>query len=116
MLDIVRANVPNAEFAFLSACHSAEQTPTGAQDEVLHLAAAMQFCGFLSVIGTMWELNDTDGPEFTKTVYDRMIEKLGKEEVRCKRAAGALRDAALELRVHKNIATESWVNFVHIGA
>lgn len=54
LLDIVRRNnVPNSEFAFLSANHSVEQTPTGVQDEVLHLAAAIQLCGFQSVVGTM---------------------------------------------------------------
>jgi hypothetical protein len=44
---------PYAEFAFLSACHTAdgdEETP----DEVIHLAAGLQFSGFKSVIGTLW--------------------------------------------------------------
>ena len=37
--------MPNAKFAFLAACHTAEQNPevTGLQDEILHLAGAMQF-------------------------------------------------------------------------
>ena len=61
LLDIVRSQLPNAEFAFLSACHTAELTEKGIADEVLHLAAAMQFCGFRSVVGTMWEMADIDG-------------------------------------------------------
>ncbi|KAG1742803.1 hypothetical protein EDB19DRAFT_1700425 [Suillus lakei] len=51
LLNIVENNAPQAEFAFLSACHTAvgdEQTP----DEVIHLAAGLQFSGFKSVIGT----------------------------------------------------------------
>jgi CHAT domain-containing protein len=53
LFDIVRSELPDAEFAFLSACHTAELTDESTADEVLHLATAMQFCGFRSVIGTM---------------------------------------------------------------
>jgi CHAT domain-containing protein len=53
LLDIVRSQLPNAEFAFLCACHTAELTDESIADEVLHLAAAMQFCRFRSVVGTM---------------------------------------------------------------
>ncbi|EJC98971.1 uncharacterized protein FOMMEDRAFT_161183 [Fomitiporia mediterranea MF3/22] len=95
LLDIIRANLPNAEFAFLSACHTAEQDPSGSYDEVLHLAAAVQFCGFRSVIGTMWG-------------------KYG--EVIHKRSAAAIRKAVLELRNQDGVQTEQWVNLVHIGA
>jgi CHAT domain-containing protein len=50
-------DIPHAEFAFLSACHTAvsdEETP----DEVILLAAGLQFSGFKSVIGTLWEVDD----------------------------------------------------------
>ena len=53
LLDIVRSQLPSAAFAFLSACHSAELTDKSIADEALHLAAAMQYCGFRSVIGTL---------------------------------------------------------------
>ncbi|EJD04532.1 uncharacterized protein FOMMEDRAFT_155680 [Fomitiporia mediterranea MF3/22] len=69
LLDITRTYLPNAKFAFLSACHTAEQGPIVGHDEVLHLAAAMQFYGFRSVIGTMWELLDTDGPILARDIY-----------------------------------------------
>ncbi|EJD03200.1 uncharacterized protein FOMMEDRAFT_86160 [Fomitiporia mediterranea MF3/22] len=115
MLDIVQTNLPNAEFAFLSACHTAEQHHEGVYDEVLHLAAAMQFSGFRSVIGSMWELLDTDGPALTKVVYE-YINDCEKGEVKYKRAAGGLRKAALELKARDGIRTERWVNLVHIGA
>ncbi|EJC97787.1 uncharacterized protein FOMMEDRAFT_115125 [Fomitiporia mediterranea MF3/22] len=115
MLDIVRASSPNAEFAFLSACHTAEQHHDGAYDETLHLAAAMQFSGFRSVIGSMWELLDEDGPALAKAVYEYIND--GEDgEVRYKRAAGGLRKAALELEARDGIQAERWVNLVHIGA
>ncbi|KAG1797114.1 CHAT domain-containing protein [Suillus plorans] len=57
LLDIMERHLPQAEFAFLSACHTAvghEKTP----DEVIHLAAGLQFSGFKSVVGTLWEVDD----------------------------------------------------------
>jgi hypothetical protein len=56
LLEIVRAHIPTAEFAFLSACHTAEMTEGSVMDEGLHLAAAIQYCGFRSVVGTMWAM------------------------------------------------------------
>ena len=61
LLEIVRSDVPTAEFAFLSACHTAEVTERSIMDEGLHLAAAVQYCGFRSVVGTMWAMVDEDG-------------------------------------------------------
>jgi CHAT domain-containing protein len=61
LLEIVRSQLPNAEFAFLSACHTAEVTEGSVVDEGLHLAAAVQYCGFRSVVGTMWAMVDEDG-------------------------------------------------------
>ncbi|KAH7924066.1 hypothetical protein BV22DRAFT_537176 [Leucogyrophana mollusca] len=58
LLDIIQAELEHPQFAFLSACHTAvgdKNTP----DEVIHLAAGMQFSGFRSVIGTMWAVDDT---------------------------------------------------------
>jgi CHAT domain-containing protein len=62
LLDVVHAGLPTTtKLAFLSACHTAESQDDGAPDEVLHLTAAVQFCGFRSVVGTMWAVADTDG-------------------------------------------------------
>ncbi|EJC99004.1 uncharacterized protein FOMMEDRAFT_113608 [Fomitiporia mediterranea MF3/22] len=117
LLDIVQANLPNAEFAFLSACHTAEQPHDGMHDEVLHLAAAMQFSGFRSVIGSMWELLDVDGPFFAKVVYEHMC-SCKESEATYKRAAAGLRKAAVKLKLEgrDEIRTERWVNLIHIGA
>ena len=123
LLDIARANLPNAEFAFLSACHTAEQGPDFALDEALHLAAGMQFCGFRSVVGTMWQLLDHDGPFLASAVYGYLMRDLNEGEIRFKRAAAAVRMAALDLREHGDVdpktgklMTERWVNLVHMGA
>ncbi|KAH8105057.1 TPR-like protein [Phellopilus nigrolimitatus] len=116
LLDIIQSNLPNAEFAFLSACHSAGQIVDGAREEVLHLAAAMQFCGFRSVIGTMWAMADDDGPFIAKGFYKRMFAEEDSPELGFKRSARALRETIQGLRKKRGITVERWVNLIHIGA
>jgi hypothetical protein len=40
----------------------------GTPDEVVHLASAMQFCGFRSVVGTLWAMEDVYGCDVTKFI------------------------------------------------
>ncbi|KAH8111138.1 TPR-like protein [Phellopilus nigrolimitatus] len=116
LLDIIQSNLPNAEFAFLSACHSAGQVIDGAYGEVLHLAAAMQFCGFRSVIGTMWAMADDDGPFLAKEFYKRMFSEEDSPELGFRRSARALRETIQRLRKRRGVTVERWVNLIHIGA
>jgi CHAT domain-containing protein len=46
-------NLPNAMLAYLSACETAKGD-ANQPDQVVHLAASMLFCGFRSVVATMW--------------------------------------------------------------
>ncbi|KAF9254203.1 hypothetical protein L218DRAFT_886780 [Marasmius fiardii PR-910] len=123
MGDIIQMNHSNAHFAFLAACHSAEQTPAGLSDEVLHLAGAMLFSGFQSVVGTMWEMVDKDGPIVAKWFYEEM---LSDDQPVHTRAAQALWKVTKRMKDEKKIGRdgkekavyplERWVNFIHIGA
>ena len=117
LLEIVRSRlqVPDAELAFLSCCHTAEITEESIADEALHLTAAMQYCGFRSVVGTMWEMVDTDGRDLAKTFYDSLFSSQEAGVPYYERSARALRDATRKLR-RKGIKLERWVNFVHFGA
>jgi CHAT domain-containing protein len=115
LLDIVRSQLPDAEFAFLSACHTAEMTEESISDEVLHLAAAMQFCGFRSVVGTMWAMADIDGRDLARHFYKSVFSSEGQGRY-YERTASALRDAVVSLRRKGGISLERWVNFVHYGA
>ena len=118
LLDIVQSQLPNAEFAFLAACHTAELTDESPADEALHLAAAVQYCGFRSVVGTMWVMADTDGWDLAENFYKSMFS--GREQGVCyhEKMAEALRDAVVRLRRRKGIGItlECWVNYVHYGA
>jgi CHAT domain-containing protein len=46
-------SLPGAALAYLGACETA-QGDHYHTDEAVHLAASMLFCGFRSVIATMW--------------------------------------------------------------
>ncbi|KAI9428886.1 CHAT domain-containing protein [Lactarius psammicola] len=118
LLEIVRSHLPTAEFAFLSACHTAEVTEESIVDEVLHLAAAVQYCGFRSVVGTMWAMVDEDGRDLAGHFYKALFSNSGREQgiPYHERSAKALQFAVKKLRRKRWIALERWVNFVHYGA
>jgi CHAT domain-containing protein len=118
LLKIVRSQLPAAEFAFLSACHTAELTEDSIADEGLHLAAAMQYCGFRSVVGTMWAMADTDGADLSKHFYQSIFsESTGRKRVPYyERSARALQLAVKKLRRKRGVTLERWVNFAHYGA
>jgi hypothetical protein len=116
LLDLARSRLPDAEFAFLSCCHAAENTEESVADEALHLTAAMQYCGFRSVVGTMWEMADTDGKDLAKNFYKSLFSSEDSSVPYYERSAAALRDATQKLRGKRGITLERWVNFVHYGA
>jgi CHAT domain-containing protein len=119
LLNIIQSRLPNAEFAFLAACHTAELTDGSLSDEALHLTAAIQYSGFRSVVGTMWEMADKDGPHLAQNFYNSVFPP-GESEGACyyERTAEALRDAVIRLRgrAGEGVSLERWVNFVHYGA
>jgi CHAT domain-containing protein len=51
--NMLQLNIPKAVLAYLSACQTAKGDKN-APDQAVHLAASMLFCGFRSVVGTMW--------------------------------------------------------------
>lgn len=108
--DLLAARLPSAEFAFLSACHSAGSDVV-IPDENLHLAGVMQFCGFRSVVGTMWEMYDAEGPEIARDFYKRLMKQGG----RYSDAASALHFAIRQSR-KRGLGIEKWAMFVHFGA
>jgi CHAT domain-containing protein len=116
LLDIIRSQLPSAEFAFLSACHTAELTEESIANEGLRLAAAVQYSGFRSVVGTMWAMADIDGQVVAKHFYGSLFSDRWKDVSYHERTAEALRDAVMELRRRKRVTLERWVNFVHYGA
>ncbi|KAG2110032.1 CHAT domain-containing protein [Suillus cothurnatus] len=109
LLDIMERDIPHAEFAFLSACHTAvgdEETP----DEVIHLAAGLQFSGFKSVIGTLWEVDDGVAKHVVEAFYRYMFRD---GVIDCTKAAWALNCATHSVKT--KVPLEQRMVFVHIG-
>ncbi|KIK38781.1 hypothetical protein CY34DRAFT_808972 [Suillus luteus UH-Slu-Lm8-n1] len=113
LLDIMERHVPQAEFAFLSACHTAvgdEETP----DEVIHLAAGLQFSGFKSVVGTLWQVNDAVVKHVVKAFYENLFKDSKDSGVMdCTKAAWALNRATHAVKT--KVPLEQRMVFVHIG-
>ncbi|KAG1740446.1 CHAT domain-containing protein [Suillus paluster] len=112
LLDIMENNAPQAEFAFLSACHTAvgdEETP----DEVIHLAAGLQFSGFKSVIGTLWVVDDAVAKHVVEAFYGHMFKDLKEDVIDCTKAASSLNHATCA--VTNKVPLEQRIVFIHIG-
>jgi hypothetical protein len=115
ILDLVRLRRPICEFAFLPGSHTAELTEGSIPGEALHFAAAVQYLGCRSVIGSIWETLDRDGQNLAKGVYSSMFSGDDHGVPYYERAARALRDAVKKMR-DRGVPLARWVGFVHFGA
>ncbi|KAJ7201873.1 CHAT domain-containing protein [Mycena pura] len=100
----------NAEVVFLSAC----QTATGGSklvNESCHLGGGFIAAGFRGAIGTLWSMDDRDGPLVAKLFYSRLFGQ-GRHP-QASDAAEALHLAIKDLR--KNESYERWIPFIHMG-
>ncbi|KAF7980731.1 hypothetical protein HWV62_36743 [Athelia sp. TMB] len=121
LYDLVQARLPNADFAFLAACDGATSGGnTNTPDESSHLAAAVQFCGVRSVVGTLWPMADVDGPRVAQVFYRHMF-----KENDSRKSAEALAKVVTHMRkktgpwANANDEGEflqRWANYIHIGA
>ncbi|KAG9031801.1 hypothetical protein FRB95_002293 [Tulasnella sp. JGI-2019a] len=112
LLDIIHNDLPQAELAVLSTCHSASadlSTPS----ESINLVTGMMFAGFRSAVGTMWAMDDQDGPVVSEYFYKYMFRN-GLDVVDCRDAAKAMVMGIRELRRRK-VPLARWVNFIHYG-
>ncbi|KAG1741317.1 CHAT domain-containing protein [Suillus lakei] len=109
--DITQMDLSHHSFAFLSACETAvgdRSTP----DEVIHLAAGLQFVGIKSVVGTLWQVNDSTVQHLVEAFYKNLC---GDGKMNSKRAARALHRAVQSLASDKDIPLEQRIVFIHIG-
>jgi CHAT domain-containing protein len=111
LLNISQMDLSRHEFAFLSACDTAVGVPS-TPDEVIHLAAGLQFAGVKSVIGTLWMVNDSTVQRLVEEFYKNFC---GDGKMNSKRAARALRRAVQSLARDKDIPLDQRIVFMHIG-
>lgn len=124
---LVGLHLKDGFLAFLSAC----ETAAGSQeqpDQAMHLAAAMLFTGFKSVVATMWyvhddsfrvcvadenrAITDEDGPKVAKWFYEALF---ANEVIDADAVPYALDMAVGKLR-DSGAPTDRWVPFIHMGA
>ena len=116
--EIIKLQIPNADFAFLSAC----QTSTGDPElphEAVHLASGLLAAGYRSVVSTMWSIKDEYGPEVAASFYSYLL-KRGNDKIQWDGtgAAYAIHHATQSLRKKLGDTDESlltWVPYVHFG-
>ncbi|MGW2724965.1 CHAT domain-containing protein [Streptomyces sp. NPDC001492] len=108
VLDIAAEPVEGAEFAFLSACHTARGRVDVA-DEAMHVAAAFHMAGYRHVIGTLWSVRDPIAPKVAHAVYAGLGQNPSE-------AATALHNALTELRTGPApVPLIAWASYMHIG-
>ncbi|KAG9310734.1 hypothetical protein JVU11DRAFT_9339 [Chiua virens] len=73
LIRIIQERHTCSEFAFLSACHAA-QGDRSTPDEVLHLAAGLQFSGFNGEIRKLWKVDDAVAHRVVTQFYQKMFE------------------------------------------
>ncbi|KAG8978191.1 hypothetical protein FRB93_011343 [Tulasnella sp. JGI-2019a] len=112
LLDIIQNDPPRAELAVLSACHSAS-SHLSMPSESINLAASIMFAGFRGAVGTMWAMDDRDGPIMFEHFYKYMFRN-GPKGVDCRDAAKAMVMGVRELRGRK-VPLARWINFIHYG-
>jgi hypothetical protein len=116
-------------FAFLSACETAKGDAEQ-PDQVMHLAAAMLFAGFKSVVATMWSvglskcvgmmhltqvcrsMDDADGPLLAEWFHEELM---SNKTIDADAVAYALDGAVQKLRA-KEPSPKRWAQFIHLGA
>jgi tetratricopeptide (TPR) repeat protein len=111
LLDIIQMDLSLHQFAFLSACATAagdDDTP----DEVIHLAAGLQFAGVKSVVGTLWEVDDGTVQRLVEAFYKNLC---GDGKMNSKRAARALHKAVQSLAHNEEMFLDQRIVFTHIG-
>jgi CHAT domain-containing protein len=110
--EIIKLNLPNAEFAFLSAC----QTTTGDEklsEEAVHIAGGMLLAGYRGVVATMWSIQDDLAPEVADEFYAHIMKDGQRPDSR--KAAEALHYSIQKLRKKRNVPLIDWIPFVHLG-
>lgn len=108
---ILRMTLPNPEFVFLAACQTA-MGDNQLVNESFHLAGGFIATGFRGAVGTMWSMNDNDGPLVAEIFYSHLFQN--GQQPRASDAAQALQLAVEELKTRK-VPYERWIPFIHIG-
>ncbi|KAF8193624.1 CHAT domain-containing protein [Mycena galopus ATCC 62051] len=107
---ILKIPLSNAEVVFLAACQTA-MGDSELVNESIHIGGGLIAAGFRGAIGTLWSMDDQDGPVISKLFYSYLFRN-GRQP-RAADAAEALHHAIRDLR--GMVPHERWVQFIHMG-
>ncbi|KAJ7930200.1 CHAT domain-containing protein [Mycena leptocephala] len=108
---ILRMPLAHAEFVFLAACQTA-MGDSELVNESFHLGGGFIAAGFRSAVGTLWSMNDLDGPLVAEVFYRHLFRDGRKPQA--SDTAEALHLAVKELKRRK-LPYERWIPFIHMG-
>ncbi|KAI9571893.1 hypothetical protein HD554DRAFT_1734748 [Boletus coccyginus] len=77
---------------------------------MIHLVLAMQFAGFRSVIGMMWEADGSETNEIMLTFYKHMVDESGRLDHT--RTVFALN----KMMKSVDVPLDQWILYIHLGA
>lgn len=80
LASLMHKDLPSAQIAVLSACQTATDKLS---EEAVHLAAAMLYAGFRSVIGTMWAISDDTAPIVARVFYKDLRNQIREDVAAC---------------------------------
>ncbi|KAJ7230314.1 CHAT domain-containing protein [Mycena pura] len=111
METILRMPLDHAEVVFLAACQTA-MGDSQLVNESFHLGGGFIAAGCRGAIGTLWSMNDQDGPLVAKTFYAYLFKN--DRQPQAAEAAQALHFAVKELK-KQGVPHERWIPFIHMG-
>ncbi|KAJ7930712.1 CHAT domain-containing protein [Mycena leptocephala] len=108
---ILQMSISNAEFVFLAACQTA-MGDAELVNESFHLGGGFVAAGFRSAVGTLWSMNDEDGPLVAEIFYSHLFRD--GQRPQASDTAKALQLAVKGLKA-RDVPYERWIPFIHMG-
>jgi CHAT domain-containing protein len=110
--DLTALNMSLSQFAYLSACHSANMKDRRLLSESINLASAFQLAGFASVVGTLWEVAGEPSADIAYKVYEGM---LAGQKLDIERSAESLHHVVRDYRDRMADIPLIWAPYIHLG-
>ena len=110
--ELAERRLPDAEFAYLSACATYQGSPT-IPDEAVTVGTALCIAGCQHVIAALWPVADEHTADFARRMYDHLVTSEERTPVlHPENSAHALRETARALRDAHPDQPERWAPFV----